>query len=157
MNEITKIVSKLIPKQIEQTTLKYRENLNMLITTGFKSTAGNIYFKGIRLSDRIIVVYDIGIGYLHPFLNRVTIYTYRDKQIKQIVSKSYSCRVYNEAINKALVKKLLTIELFNEINKGGLTIDNTSLYNFVETLMKDIYKNQIETLKSIRSNMKLLN
>jgi hypothetical protein len=156
MNEVTQAISKLLPTQINKSDIKYRENLNMLTTVVHNDLAGNLYFKGIRLSDRIIVIYDIGIGYLHPFLNGLTIYAYKNKEIKKIVSKSYSCRIYKEAFNRALVKKLLIDELLLEIKNAGIKGSEPYIFDFAESLVKGIYKKQVETLKSIQFNSNLL-
>ena len=67
------IASKSLPA-LSGESLTYNAAKNVYLTLGYTSAAGNTYFKAIRLSNRLIVYYDIGQGYARTFLNGITLF-----------------------------------------------------------------------------------
>lgn len=53
---------------------------NIYLSSGYTSAAGNTYFQGLRLSDRIIINYDFGQGYAYLFLNGIRIYGFNGRE-----------------------------------------------------------------------------
>jgi len=52
----------------------YNDIAKMFLTPAWVSDSGNSYQEGLRASDKIVVVADIGHGYAHTFLNGIRIY-----------------------------------------------------------------------------------
>ena len=69
---LIRVVESALPA-LSGSSVTYNAQNNIYLTNGYTSAAGNTYFQGIRLSDRIIVKYDIGQGYAHTFLNGVQV------------------------------------------------------------------------------------
>lgn len=65
---LAKLVNDALPA-VSGSSLTYNADRNMFLTPGYTSNSGNIYFQGIHLSNRLAIVFDIGIGYAHSFLN----------------------------------------------------------------------------------------
>ena len=65
-NSLQLFVSKVLPAR---TT--YSKERNMFLANAYTSAAGNTYFQGIRLSERIKIKYDFGVSIrlttVHPF------------------------------------------------------------------------------------------
>lgn len=152
MNEIVKLVDKVLPLEGTKAGIAYNESQNMLVTTGYTSYAGNTYFKGIRLSERIFIVFDIGIGYYHTFLNTVTVLTNSNGEKKTIGSKGHYNHKFNENTIKEDAKAIVKDKLLTEAKADNVTLDENWLNEFVATLVEDAYKNQIETLKNLQVN-----
>lgn len=66
------VAAKALPA-LSGATVTYNAERNVYLTTGYTSQAGNTYFKAIRLSNRLAVYYNIGIGYCRTFLNGITL------------------------------------------------------------------------------------
>lgn len=152
MNEIIKLVDKVLPLDASKVGIAYNESQNMLVTTGYTSYAGNTYFKGIRLSERIFIVFDIGIGYYHTFLNAVTVLTNSNGEKKTIGTKGHYNHKFNENTIKEDAKAIVKDKLLTEAKADNVTLDENWLNEFVTTLVEDAYKNQIETLKNLQVN-----
>jgi len=152
MNEIVRLIDKALPLQTGQSGVTYNEKQNMLVTTAYTSYAGNTYFKGIRLSDRIFIVFDIGIGWLHTFLNGVTVWTNKDGAKEIIGSKSHYNHKFNEQTIKEDARAIVKDKLVTEAKTENVTLEEAWLNEFVNTLVDDAYKNQIETIKTMQVN-----
>lgn len=94
-NNLEKIVSSVLPTVVNSSKLTYNEAQNLFLTTGYVSLAGNTYLKGIRLSDVIVLVVDVGIGYAHTFLNSVRVYTASSDR-KLIAERGFNTCYYSE-------------------------------------------------------------
>ena len=56
------VAAKALPA-LSGATVTYTAERNVYLPTGYTSQTGNTYFKAIRLSNRLAVYYNIGIGY----------------------------------------------------------------------------------------------
>ena len=63
---LTSLVSQALPA-VSGSSITYNPDRNIFLTTGYTSAAGNTYFQGIHLSNRLAIVYDIGVGYAYTF------------------------------------------------------------------------------------------
>ena len=54
--------------------LTYNAAKNVYLTLGYTSAAGNMYYKAIRVSNRLAVYYELGQGYAHTFLNGIKLF-----------------------------------------------------------------------------------
>jgi hypothetical protein len=143
-------VDNVLPVEYGKIGVQYSESQNMLVTKAYTSAAGNTYFNGIRLSDRIYIRIDIGIGYAYTFLNGLAIYANHKEEKKMVGNKSYHSVVYSEARIKEDAKAIVKDKLVSEAKGQGLKLDENWLSNFVSSLVEDTYKNQIETLKQLQ-------
>ncbi len=80
------IASKSLPA-LSGESLTYNAAKNVYLTLGYTSAAGNTYFKAIRLSNRLIVYYDIGQGYARTFLNGITLFCWNGPKANIIAQK----------------------------------------------------------------------
>ena len=86
VTSLSHVVDKALPA-LSGSSVTYNAQNNIFLTNGYTSAAGNTYYQGIRLSDRIIVKYSIGEGYAHTFLNGVEVYGYNGLDKKLIGSR----------------------------------------------------------------------
>lgn len=93
--KLMKVVESNLPA-LSGSTVSYNTLSNMLETQGYTSAAGNTYYQGIRVSDRLIINYDLGQGYAYLFLNGIHVYGYNGTEKRLIGSRSYSCCCFCE-------------------------------------------------------------
>ena len=96
------IVAKNLPA-LSGESLTYNAAKNVFLTTGYTSAAGNMYYRAIRISDRLAVYYDLGQGYAYTFLNGIKLFCWDGNQAKLIAQKYWGgCdyRVFNEQFAK---------------------------------------------------------
>ena len=92
---LNQIIEQVFPT-LSGNGLTYNKRNNMYLTSGYTSNAGNTYFNGIQLSDRLIIQYDLGQGYFYLFLNGIKIYCFNGTEKQLISSKTYQNFIYSE-------------------------------------------------------------
>jgi hypothetical protein len=128
----------------------------MFVTKAYMSCAGNIYFKGIRLSEKIIVISDIGHGWLHTFLNAITIIINQNGQRQIAGAKYYHNHRYNEITIKNDAKKIIKDKLVEQAKLENVSLDETWLNEFSNNLIEETYRDQLATIKNIQLTKLLL-
>lgn len=97
-NTLALITAKALPA-LSGSIVTYDPTKNAFLTPSYVSQTGNAYHKQIRLSNRLIICYNIGKGYAHTFLNGITLFCFDGRRAKMIAQKlwgSYDWRCFSE-------------------------------------------------------------
>ena len=151
MRNIKNFIDRNLPIIGANVQLEYNEDQNLFTTRGYTSLAGNIYFNGIRVSERISIITDVGIGYCQTFLNRLRIVSIVNPKII-LADRRFHCYFYQEYKVKNEAKKLLNEYLIKKAKEENYHLDLNWLDNFINKLVEDTYNDQIENLKKIQGN-----
>lgn len=127
------VVTNALPS-LSGSGITYNERQNIFLSTGYTSAAGNTYYQGIRLSDRLIINYDLGDGYAYTFLNGLKLYCFDNREKKLIGSELYNCRIFSESYARREVIRLLSNYLRSQAQILGTSIDEHLLIDFSEHL-----------------------
>jgi len=149
MKQTNKLNVQLLPVDIRQSRIIYNEELNMFFTTGYTSQAGNTYYTGFKMSEKIIITRNIGIGHTHNFINELAIYSILPGYPKLLVKKSFHCKYYQQFDFIAEAKLLLKAKMLSDARNYNASVDEQWLNGYVASLVEGTYKNQLETLKSL--------
>lgn len=131
---LARLVSDCLP--VKSTgNLTYNAQRNMYLTTGYTSQMGHTYFQGIQLSERLVIVNDIGRGGYgcNPlFLNGVTLYCF-DGQNKKIIGKWAPSvwEFYSDSLARRIAEMLLRNYLESQMRMQGVCISASELQSFV--------------------------
>lgn len=127
--------------------LTYLEDRNMFVTDGYTSAAGNTYHNAIRLSKRLIVYYDLGIGYYYTFLNGITLYGFDGKKARIVAKENWGgCGnwiVFTEETAKKKCIVLLKKFLQGEAKKAGAIVSESELGRMADELVSETYRKMI--------------
>lgn len=126
------MASKMLPA-LPASQLTYNAEKNVLLTMGYTSAAGNTYYKAIRLSDRLAVFYDLGQGYLHTFLNGITLLCWDGTEAKVIAKKSwggYDYRVFNENFAREQCVIMLKDFMEGQMKALGNSVNEKEMLDF---------------------------
>lgn len=132
--------------------LSYNEKKNILLTEGYTSAAGNTYFEGIRLSDRIVISYQLGQGYCYLFLNGIRIYAYDGKGLQLIAQDFYSCNVFSEESAKNRAMDMIKKYLFNQAVFTGRSVETKMIEDMAVSLVNDTQQDQVQIAKLMSKN-----
>jgi hypothetical protein len=120
----------------------YNSRNNIFLSSGYTSAAGNTYFQGLRLSDRIIINYDFGQGYAYLFLNGIRIYGYDGNQKQLISSRSYYSQCFSEQYAKAECQSMVKEYLKGQMRLMGNTyINEAQLTEFASQIVGEALRN----------------
>lgn len=104
------IAEKVLPA-LSGSSLTYNAEKNVYLTLGYTSGAGNTYYRAIRLSNRLAIFYHIGEGYIHTFLNGITLFCWDGIKAKIITQKFWggnNWKTFNE--ESALKESVLMLK-----------------------------------------------
>lgn len=102
----------------------YNDVAKMILGAGWQSQAGNVYQEGVRISDKIVVKYNIGHGFCYSFLNGVNIYGFDGKGMRLLASdNSYYCCYWSEQTVKNETVRLLS-NFFEDYCRANGCLEN---------------------------------
>ena len=133
------IVAKNLPA-LSGESLTYNAAKNVFLTMGYTSAAGNMYYRAIRLSNRLIVYYDLGQGYLHTFLNGIKLYCFDGQKASLIAQKywgGYDYRIFSEQFAKEQSILMLKSFLEEQLKIQGARVSDQELISFAKGMIEE--------------------
>jgi len=139
------IASKALPALSgEQVT--YNAAKNVFLTLGYTSAAGNMYYKAVRLSNRLVVYYELGQGYIHTFLNGIKLFAFDGQKANLIAQKCWGgCdyRIFNEQFAKEQSILMLKGFLEGQLRLQGTHVSDQELACFARGMVEETQRKQL--------------
>ena len=129
LTSLTTLVNHSLPA-LSGSGVTYNAASNMFLTSGYTSAAGNTYYQGIQLSNRLVIVLDIGQGYAYTFLNGLKLYCFDGRQKKLIGSRFYHCCCLCSSFVQSEATEILTEFLLSQARLMRAQISEAQLQNF---------------------------
>ena len=139
------IVAKNLPA-LSGESITYNAAKNIFLTQGYTSVAGNMYYKAIRISDRLAVYYDLGQGYKYTFLNGIKLFCWDGQKAKVIAQKywgGYDYRVFNEQFAKEQSILMLSNFLAGQLKAQGAQVSNQEIFSFAYKMIEETQRKQL--------------
>lgn len=136
---LIRVVESALPA-LSGSSVTYNAKNNIYLTNGYTSAAGNTYYQGIRLSDRIIIKYSIGQGYAYTFLNGVQVYGYNGRDKKLIGSRFFNRCLYSDDWAKRKAIDIVLDYMKSQTKMLGASVETKQLEQFSKSLVEDTYK-----------------
>lgn len=139
------ITTKTLPSLSgEQVT--YNAAKNVFLSKGYTSAAGNMYYKAIRLSNRLMVYYDLGQGYIHTFLNGIKLYCFDGQKANLIAQKNwggFDYRIFNEQFAKEQSVLMLKGFLESQLKLQGTQVSDQELASYARGIVEETQRKQL--------------
>ena len=127
-------------------SITYNAAKNVFLTQGYTSAAGNMYYRAIRISDRLAIYYDLGQGYKYTFLNGIKLFCW-DGQKARIVAQKYwsGCdwRIFNEQFAKEQSILMLKDYLAGQLRIQGAHVSDQDVLAFSRNMIEETMCKQI--------------
>ena len=139
------IVAKNLPA-LSGESLTYNAAKSVFLTMGYTSVAGNMYYKAIRLSNRLMVYYDLGQGYIHTFLNGIKLYCFDGQKANLIAQKywgGYDYRIFSEQFAKEQSIMMLKGFLEGQLKIQGARVSDQELICFARGMIEETQRKQL--------------
>lgn len=139
------IVAKELPA-LSGESLTYNASKNVFLTQGFTSAVGNMYYRAIRLSDRLAVYYDLGQGYAYTFLNGIKLFCWDGNKAKLIAQKYWGgsdYRVFNEQFAKEQSIMMLKDYLAGQLKAQGAYVSDQEMLAFSRGMIEETQRKLI--------------
>ena len=128
----------------EQVT--YNAAKNVFLSQGYTSAAGNMYYKAIRLSNRLVVYYDLGQGYAYTFLNGIKLFCFDGPKATLIAQKywgGYDYCIFNEQFAKEQSILMLKNFLAGQLKAQGTTVSEQDMLSFARSMVEETQHKQL--------------
>ena len=139
------IVAKSLPA-LSGESITYNAAKNVFLSQGYTSVAGNMYYRAIRLSNRLVVYYDLGQGYAYTFLNGIKLYCF-DGQKANLIAQKYwgGCdyRIFNEQFAKEQSILMLKNFLEGQLKLHGAHVSDQELISFARGMIEETQRRQL--------------
>lgn len=119
---------------------------NVFLTMGYTSAAGNMYYKAIRLSEKLAVYYHLGQGYAYTFLNGITLFAWNGTKANIIAQKFWggcNWRCFSEQSAKEESIRMLKDYLSGQAKLMGENIDERSLLEFSREMINETQQKRL--------------
>ena len=137
----TKALPALSGEQVTYSVAK-----NVFLSQGYTSAAGNMYYKAIRLSNRLVVYYDLGEGYAYTFLNGIKLFCWDGQRASLIAQRSWGgCdwRVFSEQFARGQSILMLKGFLAGQLKAQGAHVSDQELLDFARVAIEETQRKQL--------------
>lgn len=127
-------------------SLTYNADRNVFLTMGFTSPAGNMYYKAVRLSNRLMVYYELGQGYAYTFLNGIKLFCWDGQRGHLIAQKSWGgndWRVFSEQFAKEQSILMLKNYLAGQLKAQGAYVSDQEMLAFARSMIEVTQRKQL--------------
>lgn len=139
------IVTKSLPA-LSGESFTYNPTRNMFVTPGYTSAGGNTYFKAIRFSDRLIVYYDLSLGYKYTFLNGIKLFCFDGQKSRIIAQKCWNgddWKVFSEQFAKDQSVLMLCNYLLGQLKAQGAHVSNQEIFSYAYNMIEETQCKQL--------------
>jgi hypothetical protein len=131
---LSTLVERALPTKSESVT--YNVRTNMYETERYVSAAGNAYFRGVKLSDRIVLEFCCGDGWYHRFINCIRIYCFNGTDKQLIDSRSYHCQYFSESFCYRECVEMISKYLKSQAQLVGGVVEDSTITDFSKQLIE---------------------
>lgn len=145
LNSSSNLISTILPPfgTKAQPGLIWDEGMRMFITEQYTSGAGNLYYLGVRFTDRIVVVIHIGLFHSWTYLNGIDLYSFDGNSRRLISKKEYQC-YYDEKYVRSEVEIMLKDYIRSQIKLSGKVCNDAEVNDEVMNLVDRSYDSILE-------------
>ena len=141
--QLTRLAERVLPA-LSGASVSYNADKNTFYTAGYNSAAGNTYYKTYRLSDRLCISCSLGQGYLHTFLNGLSIFGWDGQKSRLLGSWTSPCTTFfSDYAVKEVAMKLVKDYLSSQAKLSGATVPDSQLCAFSKALIEETERKQI--------------
>ena len=151
-------LDKVLPtcgNQRENTPI-YDSTQKMFLSNTYTSESGNMYYKGLRFSERLVIMEKIGLYKNWTYIDEVEIYAFDGSQMTVIGKKKFDKQFYNAEGIKSEVIELAFEYLKNQMILSGGNASEESLRSLTLEIVEDTYKDQLENIKRLPESTRLM-
>lgn len=129
----------------------YSDSQKMFVSSHYTSDAGNMYFKGLRFTDRIVMVEKVGLYKNFTYIDSVEVYAF-DNMEKVLVGKvDYDKVFYNVERIKEDTESIIKNYLKNSAQMANAMLDDSVATKHAKELMETMYENPLKSAMALNA------
>lgn len=136
----------------------YNSGQRMFISPTYTSASGNMYYKGLRFSEKLIMVEKVGLYHNWQYIDAIELYSFNGQKAELISSFKFEKEFYDTQKIRTQAKDLLFDYLHSQALLAGNKNMGKELEAMTEKLIGQLYKDQVERFLEMKEGVaKLLN
>lgn len=135
---INNVINQSLPA-LSGAKVSYDAERNLFVAEGWSSPANNYYYEALRVSPRLTMLYEIGVGYARTFLNGLRLYCHDGQKHKLIGQRWFSCCFLNEETARLTCADMLSDFLLTQQQMLNQNVTKRQLEPVVKALVADLY------------------
>jgi hypothetical protein len=127
-------------------SITYNAAKNIFLSQGYVSAAGNMYYKAIRITDRLVVFYELGQGYKYTFLNGIKLFAFDGQKATLIAQKYWGSSnwvIFNEYFAREQSILMLKGFLEGQLKLQGATVSDQEVMAYSRTLIEETQRKRL--------------
>lgn len=134
----------------------YSDSQKMFISSNYTSASGNMYFKGLRFTDRMVMVEKVGLYKNFSYIDSIEIYAF-DGESKVLIGKvDYDKVFYNAERIKEDTATVIINYLEDTARVTGTLLDATRAKQQAMQLLEAMYENPLRSAIALKGAYKQL-
>ena len=134
----------------------YSDSQKMFISSNYTSASGNMYFKGLRFTDRMVMVEKVGLYKNFSYIDSIEIYAF-DGESKVLIGKvDYDKVFYNAERIKEDTAIVITSYLEDTARVTGTLLDSTRAKQQAMQLLEAMDENPLRSAMALKGVYKQL-
>lgn len=124
----------------------YNEAQKMFISSNYTSATGHLYYKGIRFSDRLVMIEQVGLFHNWTYIDGIELYAFNGTERVLIAKKQFEKEFYNIEFIKKEVNQMLHSYLKSQILLRGENASPEIIEQHTNQTIGSLYENKIEQI-----------
>ena len=116
----------------------------MFIVNEYESMKGNRYYRGIRYSNRIVMVEHVGLFTNWTYIDGIELYAFNGKKLELIQKREYEKVFHNEAFIRGEAEAMMKDFLSGIAKAQKLGMSEEELAEKAKTLVEGCYKSFLD-------------
>ena len=117
----------------------WNEDDKMFIYDEYESACGNRYYKGLRFTNRIAIVENIGLHHTWRYIDSIEVYTYNNNSKSLIGSVKYEKTFYNRDTIRLAVESILKQYIQGQLKMQNLQMSNDVIEQEAKKFVEESY------------------
>lgn len=117
----------------------WNEDDKMFIYDEYESACGNRYYKGLRFTNRIAIVENIGFYHTWRYIDSIEVYTYNNNSKSLIGSVKYEKTFYNRDTIRLAVESILKQYIQGQLKMQNLQMSNDVIEQEAKKYVEESY------------------
>lgn len=134
----------------------YDSTQKMFLSNTYTSQSGNMYYKGIRFSERIVMVEHVGLYKNWTYIDEIEIFSFNGTNREIIGKKKFEKQFYNASEIKDEASKLVFEYLKSQMQISGANTTDENIQSMAIEVISETYDNPIEKIKRLPEATRLM-
>lgn len=121
------------------------ESQKMFICDQYNSDAGNLYYRGVRFCDHIVIVEKVGLSHSASYIDAIEIYAFNGSNLELVQRRDYSKMFRDEKFIRSESETMLCNYLRGVCKMQNNILPLSVLEDKAKTLIENCYKSYLDS------------